>query len=113
MGIINNLPILNITNLQSEVMGIGTLMPYLLVVPVWDGGASAPKGADALCPQHLDILPSRRAASGGEGMERNATEGCPGGEDTRHRPLREPMPKRRSNGVVSSALVIRSQNDRP
>jgi hypothetical protein len=54
-----------ITSLQSEVMGICTLMPHLLGVLVWDGGASAPEGADALCPHHLDILLPRRAASRG------------------------------------------------
>jgi hypothetical protein len=51
-------------------MGIGTLMPNLLGILVWDGGASAPKGADALCPYHLDILPFRRAALGGGGEVR-------------------------------------------
>jgi hypothetical protein len=54
-------------SLWSKVMGIGTLMPYLLGVPVRDGGASPPEGADALYPHHLDILPSRRAASWEEG----------------------------------------------
>jgi hypothetical protein len=53
------------TSLRSKIMGIGTLMPHLLGVPVWDGGASAPEGADARSPHHLDILPSRRAASEG------------------------------------------------
>jgi hypothetical protein len=48
-------------------MGIGILMPHLLGVPVWDGRASAPKGADALCPHHMDILPFRRAPSVGGG----------------------------------------------
>jgi hypothetical protein len=48
-------------------MGIGTPMPHLLGVSVWDGGALAPKGADALCPHHLDILLSRRPAKGGGG----------------------------------------------
>jgi hypothetical protein len=50
-------------------MGIGTLMPHLLGVPVWDGGALAPKGANVLCPHHMDILPFRRAASGGTGRD--------------------------------------------
>ena len=45
------------TSLRSEVMGIGTLMPHLLGVPVWDGGASAPKGADALCSGGLPTRP--------------------------------------------------------
>jgi hypothetical protein len=53
-----------ITSLRSEVMDIGTLMPHLLGVAVWDGGALAPEGADALCPHHLEILPSLRAAWG-------------------------------------------------
>jgi hypothetical protein len=56
------------TSLRSEVMGIGTLIPHLLGVSVWDGGASAPKGANVLCPHHLDILSSSRAASGGTHM---------------------------------------------
>jgi hypothetical protein len=30
-------------------MGIGSLMPHLLGVPVWDGEASASVGANALC----------------------------------------------------------------
>jgi hypothetical protein len=69
-------------------------MPHLLGVPVWDDGASAPEGADALCPQHLD-----RVASGA-GDASNVMQGCPGGEDIGNRSLRELMPKRtgRSSG---------------
>jgi hypothetical protein len=55
-------------------MGIGTLMPLPLGVLVWDGGASAPEGADALFPHHMDILPFRRAASGG-GVGHDITSG--------------------------------------
>ena len=40
-------------------MGIGILMPHLLGIPVWDGGASAPKGADALCSGGLPTRPTR------------------------------------------------------
>jgi hypothetical protein len=44
-------------------MGIGTLMPHLLGFLVWDGGALAPEGADALCPHHLDIFQFRYVTS--------------------------------------------------
>jgi hypothetical protein len=55
-------------------MGIGTLMLLLLGVLVWDGGASAPEGADPLFPHHMDILLFRRAASGG-GVGHDVTSG--------------------------------------
>jgi hypothetical protein len=35
-----------------------------LGVPVWDGRASAPKGANVLCPHDKDILPFQRVALG-------------------------------------------------
>ena len=90
-------------------MVIGTLMPHLLGVPEWGDGASAPEGADALCPHHLDILPFRHVTLRHvtsryitlrhvtlryvpPPMLPYGTEGCPGGEDIGHRPLREPMP---------------------
>jgi hypothetical protein len=54
-------------------MGIGTLMPHLIEVPVWAGMASAPERADTLCPHHPDIFPSSRAASGERGDTCNMT----------------------------------------
>ena len=55
-------PTLPITTTLSFWSSIYT---HLLGVPVWDGAASAPEGANALCPNHLDILPIQRAALGG------------------------------------------------
>jgi hypothetical protein len=74
-------------------MGIDTLMLHLLGVPVWGGGASAPEGADVLCPHHLDIL-----GEGGGTHMTHVTEECLGGEDMGHRRLREPMPKKVGHG---------------
>ena len=53
----------------EALLGIGTLMPNLRGVVrgggvMSGGGASAPKGDDAPCPDHLHILPSRRAGGG-------------------------------------------------
>jgi len=53
-------------------MGIGTMMPHLLGVPLWDGRATTPKEADALGPHHLDILPSVGPHPGGGGGGRDA-----------------------------------------
>jgi hypothetical protein len=54
-----------LTSLRSDVMGIGALMPHFHGVLVWDGGASA---HEALCPYHLEILPSCLAAWRGGGL---------------------------------------------
>jgi hypothetical protein len=53
--------------LASTVMGFSTLIPHLLGVPVQDGRALAPEGANVPCPYHLDILLFQRAASGSGG----------------------------------------------
>jgi hypothetical protein len=70
--------------------------------------ASAPKGADALCSHHMDILPFHHVTScyvtshppplsplpppPRPPMLPFGMEGCPCGEDTENRPLWEPMP---------------------
>jgi hypothetical protein len=62
-------------------MGIDTLMPHLLGVPVLGGRASAPEGADVPCPHHLDIHPSvgQDGVEGGGGMHAcDACDACDG-----------------------------------
>jgi hypothetical protein len=69
-------------------MGIGALMPHVVGVPVWDDRSSAPERERML----RDIT------------WRDMMEGCPGGEDIGHRPLREPMPKCASRKKILKIL---------
>jgi hypothetical protein len=52
-------------------MGIGTLMPHLLGVPVWDGGASAPKGMSTWWGQR------ESAPSGADAQKGQLDQWCP------------------------------------